>query len=69
MNTEDEIQYESRTGWHTFEILCAAFTADKGEKAEKRWRAWKGPHLIAQADTRDEVIEKAKRTIDQRFSP
>ncbi len=61
MNTEDEVQYKGRAGWHTFEILYASFTGDKGEK---RWRAWKGPRFIAAANTRDEVIEKAKRIVD-----
>ncbi len=59
MNTEDEVQYEGRTGWHTFQILC---------DRKNIWMAWKGLRFIAAADTRDKAIEKAKQIVDGKRS-
>ncbi len=66
MNAEDEVHYQGRTGCHTFEILCDVFTSEQA--GTNRWTAWEGPRLIAYADTRDEVIEKAKRIVDGRIA-
>jgi hypothetical protein len=68
MNTEDEFQYQGKTGWHTFQVTFASHKSIKDANADNhRWRVWEGPRFVASGKTRDEAIENAKEIVDNRL--